>query len=41
MNVIGQGFFTPIIQPIIKGIFESKALEFLKDFTKQGGFKVF
>lgn len=39
MSVVGQGLFTPIIQPIIRGIFESRAPKLLKDFTKQGGFK--
>jgi hypothetical protein len=34
MSVVGQGLFAPIIQLIIRGIFESRALELLKDFTK-------
>lgn len=41
MNVVGQDFFTPIIQPINREIFESRAHKLLNDFTKQGGFKVF
>jgi hypothetical protein len=40
MHAARQGLFTPIIQPIIKGIFESKTHELLKDFTKSGSFKV-
>jgi hypothetical protein len=40
MHVVKQGLFAPIVQLIIKGIFESRAPELLKDFTKQGGFKV-
>jgi hypothetical protein len=38
MCVTKQGLSAPIVQPIIKGIFESKAPELLKNFTKQGGF---
>jgi hypothetical protein len=38
MHAIGQGVSTPIVQPIIIGIFESRAPKLLKDFTKQGGF---
>jgi len=40
MLVVRQGLSTPIVQPIIRGIFDSRAFELLKDFTKQGGFKV-
>jgi hypothetical protein len=40
MRVARQGLSAPIVQPIIKGIFENRAPELLKDFTKQGGFKV-
>jgi hypothetical protein len=40
MRAIGQGLSTPIVKPIIRGIFESRAHELLKDFTKRGGFKV-
>jgi hypothetical protein len=34
MHDVRQGFSTPIIQPIIRRIFESKAHELLKDFTE-------
>jgi hypothetical protein len=40
MRATGQGLSTPIVKPIIRGIFESRAPELLKDFTKQRGFKV-
>jgi hypothetical protein len=40
MHAIGQGISTPIVQPIIKRIFENKTPKLLKDFTKQGNFKV-
>jgi hypothetical protein len=40
MQVARQGISTPIVQLIIKGIFENKALKLLKDFTKRGSFKV-
>jgi hypothetical protein len=40
MHVARQGLFTPIVQLIIREIFESKASQLLKDFTKRGGFKV-
>jgi hypothetical protein len=35
-----QGLFAPIVQPIIRGVFESKTLELLKDSTKRGRFKM-
>ncbi len=38
---VGQGLYAPIVQPIIRGIFESKALEFLKGFTKWRNFSLF
>ncbi len=38
MCAIKQGLSAPIVQPIIRRIFESRALELLKDFTKQGCF---
>ncbi len=37
---VGQGLSAPIVQPIIRRIFESIALEHFKNFTKWGGFKV-
>ncbi len=40
MRATRQGLFAPIVQPTIKGIFENKAPQLLKDLTKQGGFKV-
>jgi hypothetical protein len=41
MHATRQGLFAPTIQSIIKRIFDNRALELLKDFTKRGGFKVF
>jgi hypothetical protein len=38
MHVVGQGL--SIIQPIIREIFENRTPEILKEFTKQGGFKI-
>lgn len=40
MWAVTQGLSTPIIQPIIQGVFESKTLELLKDSTKRRAFKV-
>ncbi len=34
MHVVGQGLFAPIVQPIIKRIFESIAHELFKGFIK-------
>jgi hypothetical protein len=40
MQAIEQKLSTPIVQPIIEGVFESKTIELLKDSTKRGGFKL-
>jgi hypothetical protein len=36
MQVVGQGLFAPIVQLIIRGIFECLALKIMKDSTNQG-----
>ncbi len=41
MHVARQGLFAPIVQPIIRRIFESRVPDLLKDFTKRRGFKIF
>jgi hypothetical protein len=41
MSVVGQGFLTPIIQPIVKGILESRAVELLKDLQSKEALQSF